>query len=147
MSQERRQVLQMLAQGKISAEDAERLLDKLASVTEPADAAGDDEPAAEAGDAAASPPLSGRRRPKYLRVVVDSTDGDKVNIRVPLGLIRAGMKLRAVMPEHARERLEERGLDLNHLSDLDGEELVDALRELSVDVDSDSGDKVRIFCE
>lgn len=147
MSQERRQVLQMLAQGKISPEDAERLLDKLASITEPADAAGAADPATETRDTTASPPPSGRNRPKYLRVVVDSTDGDKVNIRVPLGLIRAGMKLRAVMPEHARERLEERGLDLNHLSDLDGEELVDALRELSVDVDSDSGDKVRIFCE
>lgn len=147
MSQERKQVLEMLAQGKITADDAARLLDRLASIAEPADAAREEEPATGTREAAASPPPAAKGRPKYLRVVVDSTDGDKVNIRVPLGLIRAGMKLRAVMPEHARERLEERGLDLNHLGELDGEELVDALRELSVDVDSESGDKVRIFCE
>ncbi len=147
MSQERKQVLDMLAQGKITAEDAERLLDKLASLGSTSEGAADADTAARSRDTGTAPSPAPKGKPKYLRVVVDSSDGDKVNIRVPLGLVRAGMKLRAVMPEHARERLEQKGLDLNHLSELDGEELVDALRELSVDVDSDNGDKVRIFCE
>lgn len=147
MSQERKQVLDMLAQGKITAEDAERLLDKLASLGSTPEGAADADAGAKPWDTGTTPPPAAKGKPKYLRVVVDGSDGDKVNIRVPLGLVRAGMKLRAVMPEHARERLERKGFDLNHLSELDGEELVDALRDLSVDVDSENGDKVRIFCE
>jgi hypothetical protein len=78
---------------------------------------------------------------------VNSEDGDKVNVRVPLTLVRAGIKLRAVMPEHAREKLEANGFDLGHLNGMEGDELVSALRELNVDVDSAKGETVRIFCE
>lgn len=138
MSTERRQVLEMLAQGKITAEDAERLLDKL---NRPGGESSAEEGGAKAGGAA-SP---GRCR--FLRVVVNSEDGDKVNIRVPLSLVRAGIKLRAVMPEQAREKLEAKGVDLSHLGCLEGDELVNALRELNVDVDSAGGETVRIFCE
>jgi hypothetical protein len=80
-------------------------------------------------------------------VLVDSSKGDKVNIRVPLSLVRAGIKLKAVMPEHARQQLSEKGIDLSNLGGLEGEELLQALRELNVDVDAADGDKVRIFCE
>jgi len=85
--------------------------------------------------------------PKYLRVVVDSADGDKVNVRVPMSLIRTGLKLSSLMPADAAEAVLEKGIDLSALKNLDGEELVEALRELSVDVDSADGDKVRVFTE
>jgi hypothetical protein len=84
---------------------------------------------------------------KYLRVVVDSSDGDKVNIRVPLALVKTGIKLSTMMPAEANEKLAEQGIDLSHLSGLKGEELIEALRDLKVDVDSNDGDTVRIFCE
>ncbi|KAF0244007.1 MAG: hypothetical protein FD180_2896 [Planctomycetota bacterium] len=129
MSTERRQVLDMLAQGKITPEEADRLLEKLAA---PKPAEG--QPAAGAA-------------PKYLRVTVDSADGDKVNVRVPLALVRTGIKLSAMMPKEAGEKLQESGIDLSHLSSLKGEELVEALRELTVDVNSSGGDKVKVFCE
>jgi hypothetical protein len=147
MTQERKQVLDMLAQGTITVQDAERLLDKLSAI-------GTSSPDSEAGGAAAAGPepccdgttlRSGR--PKYLRVLVDSSKGDKVNIRVPLSLVRAGIKLKAVMPEHARQQLSAKGIDLSNLGGLEGEELLQALRELNVDVDAADGDKVRIFCE
>ncbi len=147
MNQERKQVLDMLAQGKINVQDAERLLDKLSAI---GGAPSDGEPEAisvsgsesccEGGNSAPS-------RPKYLRVLVDSSKGDRVNIRVPLSLVRAGIKLKAVMPEHARQQLSEKGIDLSNLGALEGEELLQALRELNVDVDASDGDKVRIFCE
>jgi hypothetical protein len=147
MTQERKQVLDMLAQGKITVQDAERLLDKLSAI-------GTSVPESEAGrTAAVGPEPSGEGgasrsgRPKYLRVLVDSSKGDKVNIRVPLSLVRAGIKLKAVMPEHARQQLSEKGIDLSNLGGLEGEELLQALRELNVDVDAADGDKVRIFCE
>jgi len=169
MSQERRQVLEMLAQGKITAEDAERLLDRLnrAGAGSGAGAGAGAGTGAGAGASAGSGDGGGAwaaagapegaagsdletappKRVKYLRVVVDSSDGDKVNIRVPLGLVRAGIKLRAIMPEQAREKLEAKGVDLSALSGLDGEELIEALRELQIDVNSAQGEKVRIFCE
>jgi hypothetical protein len=129
MSTERRQILDMLAQGKITPEDAERLLEKLAA-PKPAE----------------SQPASGAA-PKYLRVTVDSSDGDKVNVRVPLALVRTGIKLSAMMPKGAGEKLQESGIDLSHLSSLKGDALVEALRELTVDVNSSDGDKVKVFCE
>jgi hypothetical protein len=147
MTQERKQVLDMLAQGKITVQDAERLLDKLAAIgTAPPESEGrgatpaEPEPCCEGGSSRAG-------KPKYLRVHVDSSKGDKVNIRVPLSLVRAGIKLKAVMPEHARQQLYEKGIDLSNLGALEGEDLLQALRELNIDVDASDGDKVRIFCE
>lgn len=131
MSNDRRQVLEMLAAGKISAEDAERLIEKLATSSDAASAAGTQPKGA---------------RPKYLRVVVTDS-GDKVNIRVPLALVRTGIKLSTMLPSEANERLSERGIDLSQLSGLQGEELIDALRDLHVDVDAEGGETVRIFCE
>lgn len=135
MSTDRRKVLDMLAAGKVAAGDAERLLSKLAgsagsaSAGEPTDAAG------------STPKL------KYLRVVVDGRDGNKVNIRVPLGLLRTGIKLSAMVPAVAGERLKASGIDLSDLSSLSGDELIEELRDLKVDVDTPDGDKVRVFCE
>lgn len=133
MNEERKKVLEMLAQGKITAEDAERLLDKIG----------------DAGKSSASAP-AGSERPskcKCLRVYVDSSDGDKVNIRVPLALIGTGVKLAAVLPNDVNKKLGEQGVDFAKLSELDPEELCEALRELEVDVDSSDGDTVRICCE
>ena len=135
MKQERRQILDMLTEGKITSEEAERLLDKLG---------------ADNSDADTQKPPEATDRPgkvKYLRVVVDSTDGDKVNVRVPVALIRTGIKLSTILPSHASEKMEKSGLDFSRLSDLDDEELNEALRELQVDVDSSDGDVVRVFCE
>jgi len=39
------------------------------------------------------------------------------------------------------------GFDLSQLSKLDGDELIEALGDLQVDVDSANGDKVRVFTE
>jgi hypothetical protein len=135
MKEERKQILEMLSQGKISAEDAERLMDKLES--------------GDAGDKpfAPGPPAEIPSKPKYLRVHVDSSDGDKVNVRVPLALIRTGIKLTTVLPDNVNDELGKKGVDLSKLSELEGDELYESLRELQVDVDSGDGDVVRIFCE
>lgn len=136
MTAERTKILEMLAEGKVSVADAERLLGKLI---------GSDEEPPEGHDDGATrrdaPPL------KHLRVVVDGADGDKVNLRVPIGLLRTGIKLSTMLPTEAGEKLAESGVDLSHLSSLAGDDLVEALRELKVEVDSGDGDTVRIFCE
>ncbi len=144
MSEETRKILEMLAEGKISVEDADRLLERLKSPGSQETGSGLD-----AGSYVEMPGTgkAGGSKLKYLRVTVLSQDGDRVNIRVPLALVRAGVKLTTVLPREVQEKLDRKGVDLSALSTLSGEELIEALRELNVDVDSKDGDKVRIFCD
>jgi hypothetical protein len=134
MSQETKKVLEMLASGQITANDAEKLLEKLGT-SGPAAAAASEENATAA------------QKLRFLRVVVDSPDRDQVNVRVPLAILRTGIKLLAVLPPKVSERLADRGIDLSALRDLPREELVEHLKDLHIDVDSKNGEKVRVFCE
>lgn len=147
MGKEHRRILDMLAKGSISVDEAERLLNALAS----SDSAG--------GKSDEMTPVRRRKSPRYLHVRVgpkDDTNGGKqrerVNVRVPIQLIRAGMKFSQLMPAEAREKigakLEEKGIDidLDHLKSGDFDELVEALTDFSVDVDAE-GEQVRIYCE
>ena len=136
MNDNRRQILDMLAQGKITAEEAERLIAAL-----------------ERGGATA---MSETDKIKYLRVLVDTIDPmagpTKVNVRVPMQLLRAGVRLTGVIPAFAREEvnnaLRKEGIpfDINNLTPQNLEELVEQLRELTVDVNNENT-KVRVFCE
>src|SRR5258708_31862070 len=139
MNENRRQVLEMLAAGKITADEAERLIGAL-----------------EKDQAASSTVDGGRPKPRYMRVLVeDGTGGEsptKVNIRVPMQLLRAGVRLAGLIPVQARNQvndaLRENGLtvDLNQIKPENLEEIIDQLADLTVDVD-DKGSNVRVFCE
>jgi hypothetical protein len=80
-----------------------------------------------------------------------SEDRDRVNIRVPLKLIRAGLKWAAFIPKHAHssinQALHEKGIemDFTKFTQEDIEELVSQLSDLTVEVEGK--DKVRICCE
>ena len=137
MSEERRRILAMLAERKISAEEADALLDALGSR---ADAAGGSEPST----------------PKFLRVLVEGHEEGhtgKVNVRVPFDLIRAGVRLAALIPAAAHgpinKALKDQGIDfdVSKLKADDLEDLVHNLTELTVDVDGAHGEKVRVYCE
>lgn len=137
MTEERKRILNMLAENKITAEEAEALLDAMSSAS------------------ATGTTVGGATRsvdPKYLRVVVEG-DEDKVNVRVPFQLIRAGMRLAALIPATARgpvnKALQDHGIDIDisKLKPEDVENLVQHLRDLTVDVESTHGEKVRVFCE
>jgi len=154
MSDDRSRILSMLAEGKITAEEAERLLDALDSRTrasEGAEAAGSG--GASAG--ASSGPAAGEAPkfpPKYLFVKVVSTGGDNVDIRVPLALVRSGLKLTSLIPDDVmgqiNDSMSEHGisLDLANLKQEDIEELVKSLRDMEINVDAKNGDNVRIYC-
>jgi hypothetical protein len=140
MTEDKRKILDMLAQGKITVDEAEKLL---AAV----DGGGSGDPART--DAA------GRRAWKYLRVQVEpgpgSESGDRVNIRVPFKLIRAGLKFAAFIPREAHAKVnqafKEKGMDVDlaRITPQDLEEIVSNLDDMTVEVDGK--DKVRIFCE
>jgi hypothetical protein len=133
----------MLAEGKIKADEVESLLDALSSKA--------------LGKTPAQPVADTGSDPKYLRVLVEGHDqehgGSKVNVRVPFALIRAGMRLAALLPAAAHEpinrALRQNGvdIDISKIKPENLEDLVTHLRELAVDVDGGNGEKVRIFCE
>jgi ABC-type antimicrobial peptide transport system ATPase subunit len=131
MNEHRRQILQMLSQGQITADEAEQLIAALEKEPEPG----------------STPKV----KAKFIRVVVE--DGPtKVNVRVPMQLLRAGVKLASLIPPQARiqvdSALREHGMqiDLSQLKPENLEELIDHLNDLTVDVD-DKNSKVRVFSE
>lgn len=137
MNEERKKVLNMLADGKISADEAERLISALENKTTET-----------SPQTALTKTLD--NLPRYLFVKVDAVDGDKVNIRVPLKLVKAGIKLQALLPQDAQDKinakLNEKGINLDDFKDENFKELLDALTEFEVNVDDKKGDKVRIYC-
>jgi hypothetical protein len=144
MNEDRRSILQMLAAGKITAEDAERLLTAL-------------DRSAPAAPRFESARAGGNGAPKYLHVCVDTNEpGEggptKVNIRAPMSLLRAGMRLASIIPPQARDQvnaeLAKNGIafDVNQIRPENLEEIVDQLNDLTVDVDQERT-KVRIYCE
>jgi hypothetical protein len=148
MRENRRQILDLLSSGKISTDEADRLLTALG----------------------ATPPdttvvaANGKAWPKYLRVLVEAEEegaesaGDaaltKVNVRVPIALLRAGVRLTSLIPnvarDHVNDALREQGVafDINQLRPENLEDLIDQIKDLTVDVDhSRNRVKVRVFCE
>ena len=144
MSDESKRILQMLADGKVSVDEAERLLSALSAV-----GSGARSPVSDSGPQA---------KPKYLRVVVDAEDNQngqgpaKVNIRVPMQLLRAGVRLSTLVPPQARDHVNEAmkrhgvDFDINQIKPENVEELIEQLNDFTVDVDQGKN-KVHIFCE
>jgi len=147
MSENKRRILEMLAQNKISADDAYRLLSVIDT--------------GESGrESAQKEKTTVKDKAKYLRVTVlptpdneQSGNVDRVNVRVPMSLIRAGIKLTSLIPPEARDKvngaLREKGIDFDvrNLKPEDIEELIEALSDLEVDVVSSKGEKVKVFVE
>jgi hypothetical protein len=149
MNENRRQILEMLAAGKINAEEAERLI-----------AALEDSPAAtnSAPERGAQP----KARAKYIRVLVEadeSVTGMKgqttVNVRVPMQLLRAGVRLASLVPAQAHNQLDQAlsshgvPLTLSQIKPENLEELIDHLEDLTLDLNGSEANatKVRVFCE
>jgi hypothetical protein len=143
MNENRRRILEMLAAGKITADEAERLL-----------AALDREQTFSSGSGNAE--SRARAKPKYMRVQVEAEDHEdgpvKVNVRIPIQLLHAGVKFTSLIPPQAREHVNQafrrQGMDfdLNSLKPENLDDIIDQLNDLTVDVDHKDA-KVRVFCE
>ena len=154
MSDERRRVLDLLAQGKITVDEADELLKTLgANATR--EAAG----APPAGDAATNDP----QRTRWVRINVHRANDDRgekdVNIRVPIAVVKGGMRLGAIIAtfagEKAAQRMKARGIHLDiskindDLSKMNGAEFdafLKSLDDTSIEID-DGRSQVRISCE
>jgi len=100
-----------------------------------------------------------KAKPKYLRVTVqpgpgheNDDDAERVNVRVPLALVRSGIKFASVLPRDVGDKVEDTlkgrgiGLDLRNLNPDDLDDLIEALADLEVDVESKE-EKVKVFVE
>src|SRR5436305_15296718 len=132
MSEETRKILEMLSSGKISVQEAEQLLK------------------------AVEAPGSGEKKtePRYFRILVNkpAREGKKaeaVNIRVPMTVVRGGLRLGALFPGMlGKKKIQlDNGLelDLSKVTYTDLEAMIKDIGELTVDVDGDA--QVRIRCE
>ena len=144
MSEERKKILNMVSEGKLSVDDAERLL---AAIETEAGSSG----TADIPEGGANSEL-----PKYLFVAIKpkAEDGDVVNIRVPLGLIKAGVKLASLIPSDVQTKVTdaldehdvETDFDFSKLNGENSEELMSALSELSIDIETEN-ETVKVFCQ
>src|SRR5215469_8572824 len=92
MNEQRKDILGLLAEGKITPDEAEQLIAALER----------DRPAA-----AASSEVRPKGKAKYLLLEVDTIENGepgRVNARVPLQLLRAGVRLAALIPPQALAR-------------------------------------------
>ena len=134
MSEETRQVLEMLSNGKVTVQEAEQLLQAVLSGSQASD--------------------EKKAEPRYFRILVNkpARDGKKpeaVNIRVPMTVIRGGLRLGALLPGmmgNKKIQLANGGeLDLSKVTYTDLEAMIKDIGELTVDVDGEA--QVRIRCE
>lgn len=158
MNENRRQILELLAAGKITADEAEKLiaaLDPDLTATAAKHAANDT-------GSNGSSSTNVKTRVKYLRVLVEADESmtgmkgpTTVNVRVPMQLLRAGVRLASLIPAQAHGQLDEAlsrhgvPLTLSQIKPENLEELIDHLEDLTVDVDGKDGNttKVHVFCE
>ena len=138
MSDETKRVLEMVAAGKITVDEGERLLGAL----------GAGQPA--------PPPEAERPVPRFLKMEAGAIGKDGKDegfrMRVPLDLIRAGIMMRALIPETKRDRinekLREKGIegDIFEMSDDQIDTLIHSLGELEMEGgDGDGG--FRLYLE
>jgi hypothetical protein len=154
MNENRRQILEMLAAGKVTADEAERLIAALET-----NGRHEADTLRNAAATNGNKDAALRAKAKYLRVLVEANEPDKnvpvtVNVRVPMKLLYAGVRLASLIPAQAHQQFDEAmsrhgvPLTLSQIKPENLAELIDHLEDLTVDVDTKSDNtKVRVFCE
>ena len=131
LSEERLKILQMLQDGKITAEQAEGLLQALGEDSGKKEFAQWDKDSAFGGD-------TRKKRWFHVRVTDIASGKTRVNVRMPLGIVNAGLKMgRRFAPEIEN-------LDIGELMEL----IHDGAEGQVVDVyDHEDGEHVEVFIE
>lgn len=130
MSEETRRVLEMLSQGKVSVMEAEQLLQAVA------------------------PGQADERKtePRYFRILIskpprDGKKAENVNIKVPITVVRGGLRLSALFPGMLARKKVQLGngaeLDLSKVTYEDLEGMIKDIGEITVDVDGDAQVRIR----
>lgn len=170
MTESKKKILEMLAKNRISADDAYKLLNAVddEEAGSKNESRNSEETLKKAPDNIADKGLAVKLVPKYLRVTVTPSDNPeapgrgnliqdgnvgRVNVRVPMSLIRAGLKMTSLIPPDALDKansaLREKGInfDVRNIKSGDIEELIEALGDMEVDVEGGHGEKIKVFVE
>jgi hypothetical protein len=150
MADSKKKILEMLEKKKITADEAYRLL----SAVEPEDKGQDNTGHEDASQRVAS------GKGKYLRVNITPPEGntdpehsERVNVRVPMALVRAGIKLTSLIPPEAMDKanqaMQDKGInfDIRDIKPDDLESIIDALGDMQIDIEGKHGEKVKVFVE
>jgi hypothetical protein len=141
MSAETKKVLELLAAGKISPEDAERLLDKLSGSGATAQT---DAPNAQGSTGGGAQQA---QRPRFLHIKVQRPDGRDTDVRVPLGAVRTGRHWMAFLPLRVAEKLSDYGIDFGTLDAMNEQEFQAAIDKMNIRVQNHNGKNVHIYAE
>jgi hypothetical protein len=128
-------ILEMVAGGTISVDEADQLLGAIT-------------PACTA--------VSTHREPKFLRLVVESKPGTqrnrKIDIRVPLGLLRSGVEIAKSLPGDGSRPMtialgtHTLALDLNGVEPHNLDEFIHQFQDLTTTIDKKE-ETLKLFCE
>lgn len=125
---EKLRILKMVEEGTITAEQAAELMSAM-NVDLPAEQ---------------TALVKSNYDKKMLRIIVDSTTGDKVNIQFPVGAVKKILKVTGKLPIPEKDL---QGVDLSSMMDAISECLDEELEGDFVNVDAADGTKVRIFVD
>lgn len=125
MKEERLRILQMLQEGKITAEEADRLLQALQETEG-------------FGGAAVAP--APRTRARFLRVRAASSDGHKVNLNIPLPLAKFALRF---IPKNVQTQMADQNIDLDTIMAA----IQEGAEGKIVEATSDNGDQVEIYVD
>ena len=141
MTDETKRILKMVSQGKITVDEGERLLAALR---------------VGGAECAEAPKAANRPAPRYLMLegmgIGKDGENEGIRMRVPLNLLRAGMKMRALVPEAKRnminEQLRRKGIDgdVFSMSEEQIDDFVQTLSELEFEA-GDSEGSLRIYLD
>jgi hypothetical protein len=106
MNEERMRILEMLQEGKINAEETEKLLAALGE---------------EGSDKSKAVQLNNRNegrndqggKKRHLRIIVNEGGKEKVNMSLPLGIAKSLLNF---VPQSAKNKMAEKDIDLNALT-------------------------------
>jgi hypothetical protein len=124
MSEEKKKILEMLKNGEISVDEADKLLESL-------------------GTDAQSTALARKKdnlASRFIRIQVNSQSGDNVRVNLPLSLAKVGMSF---IPQEAKVEMESHGVNL--------ESIIEAIEQGAdgelVNIEASSGEVVRIYLD
>lgn len=146
MNEERKMILEILKNGDITVEEAERLMEAL-----------QEDGGSNAGGSGELRTYSGRPDPKRLVVQVTENGRTKVNVRVPFSLVRLGLKMGKTFGSMGTwYSTDESGAQaMEILQSIDVDEIIDSLKDgdvtlpyTIVDVEEEiKGERVLIILE
>ncbi len=135
---EKKQIMEMLQDGKLTAEQAEKLLKALDGGTENRSGY-----KTETKSVAVSDGKPGSRLKGKFKVEVQSADGDNVMVTLPLMLAKLALSM---MPAEKMSEIKANGVDLAQIVN-NIEDFIDMVDEDIVNVVSAGGDRVRVYIQ